>query len=80
MALPDGQLVALKNLARKQAGEVVDWINISDARGLTELGLAERGREGWRITAAGQAALAAMGPQEVADGDAGGDVIDFPPG
>ncbi len=77
MALTDGQLTALKNLARKQAGEVVDWIRISDARELTELGLAERGREGWRITPAGQAALSGLGP-ELAE-DHGGDVVDFNP-
>jgi len=59
--LSDGQLLALRNLARKQAGEDVDWIKIADARSLTELGFAERGREGWTITPAGLAALAALG-------------------
>ena len=58
MALSDGQFLALSNLARKQAGEDVDWINISDARALTELGLAERNREGWKITEEGAALLA----------------------
>jgi hypothetical protein len=53
MSLSANQLVALENLARKQAGEDVDWISISDARALTDLGLAERTREGWIITAAG---------------------------
>ena len=77
MALTDGQLTALKNLARKQAGEVVDWIKISDARELTELGLAERGREGWHITAAGQAALSGLGAEPTQDN--GGDVVDFNP-
>lgn len=62
MQLTDNQWTALANLARKQAGEEVDWINIADARALTELGLAERNREGWRITAAGSAALAVRGP------------------
>jgi len=57
MALTPGQLTALRNLARKQAGEDVDWINIADARALTELGLAERNRGGWEITPAGLAAL-----------------------
>jgi hypothetical protein len=61
MALSAGQFLALSNLARKQAGEDVDWINISDARALTELGLAERNREGWKITDEG-AALLAEGP------------------
>jgi hypothetical protein len=53
MVLSEGQRTALNNLARKQAGEEVDWISISDARALTDLGLAERTREGWIITAAG---------------------------
>jgi hypothetical protein len=57
MDLNPGQLTALSNLARKQAGEDVNWINISDAQALTELGLAARGREGWTITAEGLAVL-----------------------
>jgi hypothetical protein len=57
MDISERQLVALRNLARKQAGEEVDWINISDARALVELGLAERSREGWKITTAGEAAI-----------------------
>jgi hypothetical protein len=56
-ALSPGQLAALRNLARKQAGEAVNWINIADARTLTELGFADRNSEGWRITAAGALAL-----------------------
>jgi hypothetical protein len=59
--LSPGQLVALRNLARKQAGEAVDWINIADARALTELGFADRNSEGWRITAAGTLALTNIG-------------------
>ncbi len=59
MTLTPGQLIALKNLARKKAGEDVDWINIGDARALTDLGLAERSGGGWVITQAGTAALAA---------------------
>ncbi len=62
MDLSASQLTALRNLARKQAGEDVDWINIADARALTELGLAERSREGWTITTEGTAALATAGP------------------
>ncbi len=58
MDLSENQWTALRNLARKQAGEDVDWIKISDARALTELGLAERSREGWIITQAGKQALA----------------------
>jgi hypothetical protein len=57
MTLSPGQLVALKNLARKKAGEAVDWINIADARVLTDLGLAERNGGGWVITTDGLAAL-----------------------
>lgn len=62
MALSPGQFLALSNLQRKQAGEDVDWINISDARALTELGLAERNREGWNITGEGAALLAEGAP------------------
>ena len=57
MELSAGQLTALRNLASKQAGGDVDWINIADARALTELGLAERSREGWKITPAGAETL-----------------------
>jgi hypothetical protein len=61
MNLPEGQMSALQALRSKKAGEEVDWINIADARALTDLGLAERNREGWIITAAGEAALDLMG-------------------
>ncbi len=61
MSLSANQLVALENLARKQAGEDVDWIKIADARALTDLGLAERSRAGWIIPQAGKEALAAAG-------------------
>lgn len=57
MILQPGQVSALENLARKKSGDDVDWINISDARALTDLGLAERGAAGWIITAAGAAFL-----------------------
>ena len=66
MELSIGQLTALRNLARKQAGEHVEWINIADARALTDLGLAERGREGWNITSAGLGALASTSGPPVA--------------
>lgn len=59
--LPANQMEALRNLARKHAGEPVDWINIADARALTDLGLAERNREGWNITPAGLQAMMRMG-------------------
>ena len=64
MELSPGQSTALRNLARKQAGEAVDWINIADARALTGLGLAERSREGWKITPAGAEALRLDGAAE----------------
>jgi hypothetical protein len=56
--LSGGQLEALRNLASKKAGEAVAYINIADARTLTDLGLAQRNREGWEITPAGSALLA----------------------
>jgi hypothetical protein len=55
MAISPRELSALHNLADKQGGADVDWINIADARALTELGLARRTREGWEITAEGLA-------------------------
>lgn len=58
--LTDGQLDALRNLARKRAGEAVAFVNIADARALVDLGLAQRSREGWDITAAGSALLARL--------------------
>jgi hypothetical protein len=61
MALSARLLAALQNLADKKAGKDVGWINISDARALTDLGFAERTREGWHITAAGASALAGRG-------------------
>jgi len=60
-ALSPGQLIALRNLARKQAGEAVNWINIADARALTELGYADRNSEGWKITTAGALVLTTIG-------------------
>lgn len=57
MNLTEGEYAALRNLARKKAGNAVDWISIADARALTAQGLAIRDREGWVITAAGEAAL-----------------------
>lgn len=60
--LTSGQLHSLHSLARKRDGQDVGFINIADARALTELGLAERSREGWDITPAGSALLARLGP------------------
>lgn len=56
--LTDAQLNALQNLAGKKAGKDSPFINIGAARALTELGLAERSREGWEITPEGSALLA----------------------
>ena len=58
--LTSGQIEALRDLSRKRDGEPVTFVNIADARTLTELGLAERSREGWNITPAGAALLARM--------------------
>jgi len=58
--LTEGQLHALRNLARKHTGEDVPFVNISDARQLTELGLAVRSQEGWSITPEGSAHLASL--------------------
>ena len=58
--LTSGQIDALQDLSRKRDGEPVPFVNIADARALTELGLAERSREGWNITAAGAALLARL--------------------
>lgn len=56
--LTSAQVEALRNLGRKKSGEPVGFINIADARTLTELGLAVRSREGWDITPEGGAYLA----------------------
>jgi hypothetical protein len=55
--LSDDQLDALRNLSAKANGGVVGWISIAAARGLTDLGFADRTQCGWRITPAGAAAL-----------------------
>lgn len=55
MTISDKELSALRNLADKEAGAAVDFINIADARALTELGLARRTPGGWQITAKGKA-------------------------
>ncbi len=69
-ALPQRQRLALRNLARKNAGEEVGWINIADAIALAEAGLCRRTAEGWKITAEGQALLAddpGSAPQDTSD-------------
>jgi hypothetical protein len=55
MTLSPKLLSALRNLVDKQGGADVDWINIADARALTELGFARRTRAGWEITSEGLA-------------------------
>jgi len=60
--LTPSQLNALQNLSRKKTGEEAPFVNIGAARALTELGLAERSREGWDITPAGAALLARLSP------------------
>jgi hypothetical protein len=71
MTLSPRLVAALQNLADKKAGKVVDWINIADARALTDLGLAERSHEGWHITAAGASALTGHGPGDATPSDRG---------
>ena len=56
--LTDAQLNALQNLALKKTGKEAPFITIGAARALTEMGLAERSREGWDITPEGSALLA----------------------
>lgn len=55
--LTAGQLEALRNLADKRDGAATAFVNIGDARHLTELGFASRSRQGWDISAAGSAYL-----------------------
>lgn len=57
MDLTAPQRHALENLERKRQGHEVPYINISSARALTDMGLAERKAQGWAITAAGSALL-----------------------
>jgi len=59
--LTPGELHALENLARKRGGDSVPFVNIADARKLTDLGLAARDQEGWHITPEGMAWLARLG-------------------
>jgi hypothetical protein len=62
MTITDKELHALRNLADKEAGEAVDFINIADARALTELGLARRTPAGWQITPEGKALIKDSAP------------------
>jgi hypothetical protein len=67
--LTPAQLEALRNLARKKAGEPVGFVNIAVSRALTELGLAQRSREGWDITPEGSAYLAGQPEPPPANSD-----------
>jgi hypothetical protein len=67
--LTPAQLEALRHLARKKAGEPVGFVNIAVARALTELGLAQRSREGWDITPEGSALLAEQPQPPAANSD-----------
>ena len=59
--LTDGQRNALHELALKKSGGEVGFINIADARTLTDLGLARRAHSGWEITPEGSALIGALG-------------------
>ncbi len=58
--LTEGETDALRNLLKKQSGGEVAFINIADARVLTEHGLAARTQQGWAITEAGVRRLAEL--------------------
>ncbi len=58
--LDEGRLRALQNLSKRQQGQDVGFINIADARALTELGFAFRTPQGWQITESGAGVLAQM--------------------
>jgi hypothetical protein len=62
--LTASETAALRNLAEKKAGTLTAFVNIADARRLTELGLAQRSRQGWDITPEGAAYLASIGREE----------------
>jgi hypothetical protein len=70
--LTDGERRALNNLAGKGEGDIASFLNIADARRLTELGLARRTQQGWEITPAGTAHL-----EPIVDPDRPTDVLDF---
>ena len=62
--LTASETAALRNLAEKKAGTLTAFVNIADARRLTELGLAQRSQQGWDITPEGAAYLASIVPEE----------------
>ncbi len=51
------QVRALRNLAEKRDGNLTPFLNIADAQRLTDVGFAQRSRQGWEITSAGAAYL-----------------------
>ncbi len=55
--LTAAETAALRNLAEKKTGSLTAFVNIADARRLTELGLAQRSRQGWDISPEGVAHL-----------------------
>ncbi len=56
--LTAAEMAALRNLAERRAGSLAAFVNIADARRLTELGLARRSQQGWDITSEGRVHLA----------------------
>lgn len=71
--LTDDELRALRNLARKGGGAITAFLNIADARRLTELGLAQRNQQGWEITPLGRSHLVG----DPGDTDRPDDVLPF---
>ena len=69
ITLNDAELHALRNLAEKSGGAMTAFVNIADARRLTELGFASRSRQGWDITPEGSAFLARLNPGPSNDRD-----------
>ena len=57
MELTPKELAALRDLLAKADGADVAFVNIADARALTDKGLAARTQEGWSITPEGRAHL-----------------------
>lgn len=55
--LTAAQVRALRNLVEKRDGNLTPFLNIADAQRLTDLGLAQRSRQGWDVTPAGAAYL-----------------------
>ncbi len=74
------QLDALRNLSHKHDGQAVGFINIADARALTDMGLAVRSQQGWIITQEGSAVLvASSGTKLATDADKEPDLLKWRP-